>query len=44
MGGRGICALLSGISWALEESPYRVSLYAVRDFQESQETTGRSFR
>ncbi|WP_324763603.1 LacI family DNA-binding transcriptional regulator (plasmid) [Sinorhizobium meliloti] len=30
--------LLSGISWALEESPYRVSLYAVRDFEESQET------
>lgn len=28
--------LLSGISWALEESPYRVSLYAVRDFEESQ--------
>ncbi|MBB4184585.1 LacI family DNA-binding transcriptional regulator [Sinorhizobium terangae] len=27
--------LLSGISWALEESPYRVSLYAVRDFEES---------
>lgn len=28
--------LLSGISWALEDSPYRVSLYAVRDFEESQ--------
>jgi LacI family transcriptional regulator len=27
--------LLSGISWALEESPYRVSLYAVRNFDES---------
>jgi LacI family transcriptional regulator len=27
--------LLSGISWALEESPYRVSLYAVRNFEES---------
>ena len=30
--------LLSGISWALEESPYRVSLYAVRDFEESLDT------
>ncbi|MDX0635757.1 LacI family DNA-binding transcriptional regulator [Sinorhizobium medicae] len=30
--------LLSGISWALEESPYRVALYAVRDFEESLET------
>lgn len=28
--------LLSGISWALEDTPYRVSLYAVRDFEESQ--------
>ncbi|WP_426289428.1 LacI family DNA-binding transcriptional regulator [Ensifer adhaerens] len=28
--------LLSGISWALEDSPYRVSLYAVRNFEESQ--------
>lgn len=28
--------LLSGISWALEESPYRVALYAVRNFEESQ--------
>ena len=27
--------LLSGISWALDESPYRVSLYAVRNFEES---------
>ena len=27
--------LLSGISWALEDSPYRVSLYAVRNFEES---------
>lgn len=27
--------LLSGISWALEESPFRVSLYPVRDFNES---------
>lgn len=27
--------LLSGISWALENSPYRVSLYPVRDFDES---------
>lgn len=27
--------LLSGISWALEDSPYRVSLYAVRSFEES---------
>jgi len=27
--------LLSGISWALDESPYRVSLYAVRTFEES---------
>lgn len=30
--------LLSGISWALDESPYRVSLYAVRNFEESLET------
>lgn len=30
--------LLSGISWALEDSPYRVSLYAVRNFEESLET------
>lgn len=28
--------LLSGISWALEDSPYRVSLHAVRNFEESQ--------
>lgn len=28
--------LLSGISWALEDSPYRVSLYPVRNFEESQ--------
>ncbi len=27
--------LLSGITWALEDSPYRVSLYAVRNFEES---------
>lgn len=27
--------LLSGISWALEETPFRVSLYPVRDFDES---------
>ncbi len=30
--------LLSGISWALDESPYRVALYAVRNFEESLET------